>query len=163
MPVSLENSWMRTWMWRVYWRYIHPHLPVPRDHRLFPDWILLGRPQDPSQNMGGGGEIIFVNISILLCICPRQSFCHVCPENYIQKVVISLRDLSLCGRHAWWSVVFYVMCVLNHITCQEESKMSEDWMGGSEDRSSHRGDHKRTQHLVGKADCKRPLDVNRWI
>lgn len=46
------------------------------------------------------GEIIFVNISILRRICPRQSFCHVCPENYIQKVVISLRDLSICGRHA---------------------------------------------------------------
>jgi hypothetical protein len=38
------------------------------------------------------GETIFVNISILRCICPRQSFCHVCPKNYVQKVVISLRE-----------------------------------------------------------------------
>lgn len=35
------------------------------------------------------GEIIFVNISILRCICPRQSPCHMCRENYSRKVVIS--------------------------------------------------------------------------
>lgn len=49
------------------------------------------------------------------------------------------------------------------ITCHEESKGSENGMGESGDRSSHRGDHKRIKPLVGKAECKRPFDVNKWI
>lgn len=68
--------------------------------------------KDPRQNTG---EIIFVNISILRCICSCQSFFLMYREKYTHKAVISRTCIVMSIRLFGLSTTEFIICSFHQI------------------------------------------------